>query len=280
MYSAGGDGSLLAWTIGGKPNPSSPIELAPGLGAALQQMPEIERVPPDQIKAFGAILQEEFMREQAANKEAFRQQCLSELNQIKDNLLQLLAENEQATDIEMLERDEFVIDTVRRDNIEREGTQECEEIRKEAEKTVLRLELLRARVKESTWDKMEEKNQSRAIKSIQSDTLIFNYPIRARSDAEMRKLEMVINTRKIELKDKMQRIENNLKESMDEDEFSQFKEEYLMNRVRGKPDFIDDESIKEAAQEFADKEIEKKAKKEKMEMSMHAAANPNAVGKK
>jgi len=51
------------------------------------------------------------------------------------------------TDIERLERDEFVIDTSRRDKIFDEGESECEEIRREAERTVLRLELLRNRVK-------------------------------------------------------------------------------------------------------------------------------------
>ena len=48
----------------------------------------------------------------------------------------------RAREIEQLERDEFVIDCKRRDKIEDEGEQECEEIRKEAEKTNLRLELL------------------------------------------------------------------------------------------------------------------------------------------
>jgi hypothetical protein len=69
--------------------------------------------------------------------------------------MELLAENEQATEIEQLERDEFIIDLPRSENIRVEGEKECEEIRHEAEKTVLRLELLRERVKESTWDKME-----------------------------------------------------------------------------------------------------------------------------
>jgi len=93
--------------------------------------------------------------------------------------MELLAENEQATEIEQLERDEFIIDVPRAENIRKEGENECQEIRKEAERTVLRLELLRERVKESTWDKMEV--QQKAVKSIKSDTLIFNYPIRKRS---------------------------------------------------------------------------------------------------
>jgi hypothetical protein len=40
--------------------------------------------------------------------------------------------------------------------VNEEAEKECEEIREEAEKTVLRLELLRNRVKKSTWDTMEQ----------------------------------------------------------------------------------------------------------------------------
>ena len=47
---------------------------------------------------------------------------------------------------------------------------------------MLRLELLRERVKQSTWDTMDV--QQKAIKSIQSDTLIFNFPIRKRLSHE------------------------------------------------------------------------------------------------
>jgi hypothetical protein len=80
---------------------------------------------------------------------------VADLSKIKDKLLSLIAENERVTDIERLERDEFVIDVERKDRVENEGEKECEDIRREAEKTVLRLELLRERVKQSTWDTME-----------------------------------------------------------------------------------------------------------------------------
>ena len=78
-----------------------------------------------------------------------------DLSKIKDKLLALLAENERVTDIERLERDDFIIDVDRKERVVTEGEKECEDIRKEAEKTVLRLELLRDRVKHSTWDTME-----------------------------------------------------------------------------------------------------------------------------
>lgn len=91
---------------------------------------------------------------------------------------------------------------------------------------------------------------------------------------------MVLNQRKIDLKDKLERIENQIKETLNEEEFSRFLEGYFLNRVKGQPDYVEDESIAEAAQEFADKEVEKKARKEKAEQNIANLANPSAIGKK
>lgn len=104
------------------------------------------------------------MQKEEGKKQEFRQAMLQELEKVKDKLMVLLEENERVTDIERLERDEFVIDVSRKNKVEGEGDLECSEIRKEAEKTVLRLELLRDRVKKSTWDTMEV--HQKAIKSI------------------------------------------------------------------------------------------------------------------
>lgn len=52
LYTAGGDGSLMAWTIGGKPNPHQPINLDDDVGKDLQNMDEIERVSFENIKLF------------------------------------------------------------------------------------------------------------------------------------------------------------------------------------------------------------------------------------
>jgi hypothetical protein len=96
---------------------------------------------------FKQILREEFERKEANAKLEFKDMLVADLSKIKDKLLALLAENERVSDIERLERDEFVIDVIRKDRVYSEGEKECEDIRKEAEKTVLRLELLRERVK-------------------------------------------------------------------------------------------------------------------------------------
>lgn len=86
------------------------------------------------------------------------------------------------SEIERLQRDDFVIDVERTEHINQEGEQICEEIRKEAEKTTLKLELLRERVQQSTWDKMEVQNK--ALRSVKGDMLVFNYGIRKRSAEE------------------------------------------------------------------------------------------------
>jgi hypothetical protein len=110
----------------------------------------------------------------------------AELEVIRKKLNDLLLENEKVTDIEKLQRDDFVIDIERSDQINKEGEDICEEIRKEADKTVLKLELLRERVQQSTWDKMEVQNK--AVRSIKGDMLVFNYGIRKRNPEEQRRL--------------------------------------------------------------------------------------------
>lgn len=111
---------------------------------------------------------------------------MAELTVLKGKLGELLAENERVTEIERLDRAAFVIDTERAEQVNAEGEQICEEIRREAERTTLKLELLRERVKQSTWDKMEVQNK--AVKSIKGDTLVFNYAVRKKEAGEQRRL--------------------------------------------------------------------------------------------
>jgi len=57
-----------------------------------------------------------------------------------------LSENQTTTDLEQLERGEFVIDQNREARYNEEEEQVCKEISDEAEKTVLKFELLKERV--------------------------------------------------------------------------------------------------------------------------------------
>ena len=153
---------------------------------AIDKIEQIEDIPQSEIRPYREILEETFHRQQAARRERFREEVKIELEAIRKKLHEILAENQKVSEIERLQRDDFVIDVERTEQINQEGEQICEEIRKEAEKTTLKLELLRERVQQSTWDKMEVQNK--ALRSVKGDMLVFNYGIRKRSAEEQRRL--------------------------------------------------------------------------------------------
>lgn len=50
--------------------------------------------------------------------------------------------------------------------------------------------------------------------------MVFNYPVRGCEEKETRRFGQVVNMRKIELKERYARLEKDLKEGLDEAEFS------------------------------------------------------------
>lgn len=230
------------------------------------------------MKLFTDVMQEEFQQANADKKEAFKKKIMEQLTVIQKKLRDLLAENERVTEIEKLERDEFVIDVQKQLQFIQEGDNVCSDIRKEAEKTNLRLELLRERVIDSTWNKMEVHSQ--AMKSIQNDNLLFNFSIRKKTAYEQKVLNMLTNQRKIELMEKYRRIEMKLKETINMRDFSTLQEGYFMNRMAGKPEFMTDESIALAAAEFAAKDAEKKLRRNQEELKNQTQNNKGEEGKR
>lgn len=82
--------------------------------------------------------------------------------------------------------------------------------------------------------------------------------------AEYRRLTHLILQRKIEIKQKIERMEQKLSEVVDEADFCGF-ENYIQNRVTGKPNFMDDDSIAEAARIFEETRARKlKEKNDKL----------------
>lgn len=101
--------------------------------------------------------------------------------------------------------------------------------------------------------------QSKACKSILTEKLLFNFSLRKRRPEEERLYKQIVIQRKIELMEKQARAEKSIIEALNETEFSEelrkekdkegrllpveSKEEYFMNRLRGKPSFVDDDAI-------------------------------------
>jgi hypothetical protein len=205
---------------------------------AIDKIDGIEDENDADLVPFKTILLDHFHKSQAQKKERFKEEIMSELNVIKSKLNELLDENNRVSEIERLERDEFVIDIEKQARSLDEGEQTCEDIRKEAEKTVLKLELLRDRVVQKTWEKMEI--PSKAVKSIKGDTLIFNYSLRKKTPEESKRLQQIVTFRKCELREKIARIEAKITEVLDQADFSRVKEQYIMNRIAGKPSYDED----------------------------------------
>lgn len=81
---------------------------------ALAKIPTLEPVAHTELQTVTELLIIVFQKMNEQRKKTFRSEIMRELNGIKDSLKELLEENERVTDIEKLERDDFVIDVARK----------------------------------------------------------------------------------------------------------------------------------------------------------------------
>ena len=211
IYSAARDGTIMVHAIGQNSLPitDTPFD-NPSEVRQLDLMTELEPVPHSELQTVGELMIIMFQKQNEQRKKTFRGEIMRELNGIKENLRELLDNNSRVTDIEKLERDEFVIDVNKQAMLVEKGEKMCSDIRKQAEITSLTFMLLRERCIRETWDTMEDKHHLKACKSIMSEKLIYNYAIRERSPQEKRLLKYLILQRRLELTNKLARMEQKL----------------------------------------------------------------------
>lgn len=191
MYTAGNDGSIMVTSISNSQLPRMEQSFENNLERQeLAKLPECQPCPINELQTVTELMIIEFQKTNEKRKKDFRNEIMKELGGIKDNLRELLEENERVTDIEKLDRDDFVVDVARKAALEKQGDDLCADIRKKCEVTSLTMQLLKERCKASTWDLMEI--PSKGCKSIQSEKIIFNYAIRKRTPAEYRRLSTLI----------------------------------------------------------------------------------------
>lgn len=128
---------------------------------------------------------------------------LDKILKIKTDLKRLLAENEENDQLERLSRDEFVIDIDLRDKVTKIGLENRERIKKESNRNVLLNEVYRNKLKQITWDQMQE--YLRAINGLKNNYLVYNYQIRKISNEEKRKLKLILDLRKLQIKESKKR---------------------------------------------------------------------------
>jgi len=115
----------------------------------------VQELQYEEIKYVIKIIEEEIDRANEDTKRKFKLEIMNELAKIQNKLQEILAENEKVVDIEKLERDEFVVDVERQLEFIELGENTCNEIKQDAEKETLKLQLLREIVQKNTYDTME-----------------------------------------------------------------------------------------------------------------------------
>lgn len=96
-----------------------------------------------------------------------------------------------------------MIDIDLRDRVTKIGLENRERIKKESNRNVLLNEVYRNKLKQITWDQMQE--YLRAINGLKNNYLVYNYQIRKISNEEKRKLKLILDLRKLQIKESKKR---------------------------------------------------------------------------
>lgn len=120
---------------------------------------------------------------------------------LQQRLFRLLEDNAKVPDLEKLPREEFVVDMQGRSAICKSNEAAAEALRSEIEQEIEVREKLYERIKDECWSSMEiPSRELRAIDATDSNK-VRNYPVPKQSDAEKRRVTMVMQMRSIELQE-------------------------------------------------------------------------------
>lgn len=86
---------------------------APADSGEIALMQTVHPLSVEDMKLFTDVMQEEFEHANAEKKQVFKKRMMEQLGVIQSKLKDLLQENNNVTEIEKLERDEFVIDVTK-----------------------------------------------------------------------------------------------------------------------------------------------------------------------
>jgi len=232
IYIGGGDGSFMTINMTKEVGSNVPINPPPeDFDETLRNLPEIK----EEDKVSDKIMLDKWKEEEIAYEEEQKQKLKAniqqELQNIKNSLKALLDRNNEVQDIEKLDREEFLIDKARKERILADCEQQSMRLRKIAARENLRNEVLWNRLKEHTWDTMEVQNTG--CRSLFTDQILFNFQIRKQTEKEMNYYKKLINTRRLEIKDIMERKAEDM--LIDSTDFSTESEHYIVNRFRNQP---------------------------------------------
>ncbi|XP_069423144.1 cilia- and flagella-associated protein 43 isoform X3 [Ovis canadensis] len=156
----------------------------------LVKVNKIEEIPWIQQKSQEAIENEVKL---FSNK---RKEIKRGIKALAKTVLDMMEENEAADDIAKLEQQEFGLDLEELERLHNENEQEVEKIRKDVEMQNLAKRYLAEIIKEECWNSMAVKG--RALKCFHIPCVVENFPMKERTDEELKELKRVVQQKKIE----------------------------------------------------------------------------------
>ncbi|CAD8159373.1 unnamed protein product [Paramecium pentaurelia] len=227
IYSGGFEGDLFWWTGEKIRGDSDAAQLMKNNYNAPM---EIQDMPDQEVRYYQQVLEIEFLEQQAPIREQQKRQTKDLLKQIQSKLNALLQENAEADELERLSRDEFVIDLYARDAILEDGKKQQQALRDLVKKENVRQEILYQLIKERTWDQMEI--PLKGVNGLIQHIIVTNYHIRVRQPEEMRKLKLIRELRKQEIRELKIRKQQAIKEVWSIEEHIQ-DPKYIINSKPG-----------------------------------------------
>lgn len=181
------------------------------------------------------ITRDKLLREEQKRKD-IEEEILTELVKLKQEYKDLLSINEVAEPQKRIGFDEFCIDLEERESIEQTGKDDTAKIYRNAEKYTNRNELIHAKLKEQTFDKMDE--HLRTITALDEKLLVFNFPQPKITPNESKNLSKIKLLRRLELRENRWRKENNLQVGMEIEEIVLKHSNFIINGVPERPQLI------------------------------------------
>lgn len=184
------------------PRPTSPVEKANTEASEKQQKivkDGIYTTPtptPSEDATWLEKAVSETQREEAKKYADIKRKLRQEIQELRNTVLQMMSDNEQAPEIERLDRHEFNLDTDQRQKLVLEGEEKIKQVRGEIGQANLANQYLRNMIKKECWDAMVVKGRS--VNAFHLPLSVSNYPMKERTKGELEQIEYVISQRKIE----------------------------------------------------------------------------------
>ncbi|CEO95160.1 Cilia- and flagella-associated protein 43 [Plasmodiophora brassicae] len=189
LVTAGADGGVLCFSVTDFSSSSSSedatapdMTVGPGLDTSFAADVDIASAfaqdAPVQLLGSAAASQAASMATAAAlssAEAASAGKIAKRLAALREEFQAIVAHNETCPEAERLPLDDLVADVRLQQDLERRGERRVRRVRRDIEKTNLRLQLLRHRIKQETWDAMEVRDM--IVTAFQTSSRVRNFPI-------------------------------------------------------------------------------------------------------